>query len=232
MEIYLIIKSGRMSGILVSGKTFPSSKYYLTTSMTFKIPNTTWAVGRSFNLYVGLAGPRWLYVRGIPPGGDVRLWTPGARGTDLGQSPNLRAGSERAPCVPQPRARGKTRGRKRKTWRRPRNTAIYMHTGPLEHVGRTSTRAQTCVRGLSGLPACHRAYSTRKDPRLEEKNMPKGPVTLSCIFIQGSPSGCVRSEILGVTHVEKRHEGNTEVVTGCICWMKHGMHLSWGINSY
>ena len=129
MEIYLIIKSGRMSGILVSGKTFPSSKYYLTTSMTFKIPNTTWAVGRSFNLYVGLAGPRWLYVRGIPPGGDVRLWTPGARGTDLGQSPNLRAGSERAPCVPQSlQHEERPAAGREKHAEGPSNTFMYIHT--------------------------------------------------------------------------------------------------------
>ena len=45
---------------------------------------------------------------------------------------------------------------------------------PPEHVPRTSARAQTCVRYLGDLPACHGAESTRKDPRSEEKQMPKG----------------------------------------------------------
>ena len=86
------------------GKTFPSpSKYCLTILMTFKIPNITWAVGHSFNLYIGLQGPGWLYMLGIPPRADVPLWTPRARATDLGQGPNLRAGSGRAPCVPRSR---------------------------------------------------------------------------------------------------------------------------------
>ena len=48
------------------------------------------------------------------------------------------------------------------------------HFEPPEHVPRTSARAQTCVRGPGGLPACHGAESTRKDPRPEEKKMSKG----------------------------------------------------------
>ena len=48
------------------------------------------------------------------------------------------------------------------------------HFEPPEHVPRTSARAQTCVRGPGGLPACHGAESARKDPRPEEKKMPKG----------------------------------------------------------
>ena len=43
-----------------------------------------------------------------------------------------------------------------------------------EHVPRASARAQTCARGPGGLPACHGAESTRKGPRPEEKQMPKG----------------------------------------------------------
>ena len=45
--------------------------------------------------------------------------------------------------------------------------------------------------------------------------------------IQGSPSGCVRREIPGVTQVdEKKHEGNTAVFTAFfICW-RHGIYLS------
>ena len=48
------------------------------------------------------------------------------------------------------------------------------HFEPPEHVPRTSSRAQTYVRGPGGLPACHGAESTRNDPRPEEKKMPKG----------------------------------------------------------
>ena len=45
---------------------------------------------------------------------------------------------------------------------------------PPEHVPRTSAGAQTCVWGPGGLPVCHGAKSTRKDPRPEDKKMPKG----------------------------------------------------------
>ena len=48
------------------------------------------------------------------------------------------------------------------------------HFEPPEQVPQTSGRAQTCVRGPGGLLACHGAESTKKDPRLEEKKMPKG----------------------------------------------------------
>ena len=48
------------------------------------------------------------------------------------------------------------------------------HFEPPEHVPRPLARGQTGVRGPGGLPACHRAESTRKDPRPEEKKMPKG----------------------------------------------------------
>ena len=43
-----------------------------------------------------------------------------------------------------------------------------------EHVPRISVRAQTCVQGPGGLPACHGAERTRKDPQPEAKKMPKG----------------------------------------------------------
>ena len=52
----------------------------------------TWAVGHFFNMYVGLHGPRWLNVLGMPPRGCLRLWTPRARATDLAQAPHLRRG--------------------------------------------------------------------------------------------------------------------------------------------
>ena len=48
------------------------------------------------------------------------------------------------------------------------------HFEPPEHVPRTSARAQTCARGPGGLPACHGAESTSKDPRPEEKKRPNG----------------------------------------------------------
>ena len=47
------------------------------------------------------------------------------------------------------------------------------HFEPPEHVPRTSARAQTYARGPGGLPACHGAENTRKDPRPEEKKVPK-----------------------------------------------------------
>ena len=86
--------------------------------MASKIPDITWAVGHSFNLYVGLQGPGWPYVLGKPLRGDLRLWTPRARATDVGQGPHLRrgvpAGSLRAM---EPRAREKPRDQKRKKCR-------------------------------------------------------------------------------------------------------------------
>ena len=67
------------------------------------------AVGLFFNLFimyyvrVGLHGPGWLNVLGMPPRADVPLSTPRASATDLGRGPNLRMGSGRAPCVPRSR---------------------------------------------------------------------------------------------------------------------------------
>ena len=49
---------------------------------------------------VGLQGPGWLYVLGMPSRSNVLLLTPRARATDLARGPNLRMGSGRAPCVP------------------------------------------------------------------------------------------------------------------------------------
>ena len=48
------------------------------------------------------------------------------------------------------------------------------HFEPPEHVPRTSARAQTCVWGPGGLPVCHGAECTRKDPRPEEKKKNEG----------------------------------------------------------
>ena len=96
---------------------------------------------------------------------------------------------------------------------------------PPEHMPRTSARAQTCVRGPGGLPACHGAESTRKDPRQEEKKMLKGQKN-TFTYIQGPPSGCVLREIPGVTQVENGHAGNTAVATAYLCWVKHGHRSS------
>ena len=67
--------------------------------------------------------------------------------------------------------------------------------------------------------------STRKDQRPEEKKTSKAKKTQLYIVTQGSPSGCVRREIPGLTQVEKGHEGNTAVVTAYTCWMKHGIYI-------
>ena len=103
--------------------------------MTFKIPDITWAVGHSFNLYVGLQGPGWPYVLGMPPRGDLRLWTPRARAADVGQGPHLRpgvpAGSLRAT---EPRAREKARGRKRKKCRWAKKTHLYIVISVIQRV--------------------------------------------------------------------------------------------------
>ena len=54
---------------------------------------------------------------------------------------------------------------------------------PPEHVPRTSAGAQTCVWSPGGLSVCHGAESTRKDPRPEEKKMPKSEKnTFICMF--------------------------------------------------
>ena len=61
------------------------------------------------------------------------------------------------------------------------------HFQPPEHVPRTSVGAQTCVLGPGGLPVCHGAESTRKDPRSEEQKMPKGEKnTLNFTYIYTS----------------------------------------------
>ena len=62
--------------------------------MTFKIPEITGDVGLFKNLLmyyvrVGLHGPGWLYVLGMPPRADVPLPTRRARATDLGRVPNF-----------------------------------------------------------------------------------------------------------------------------------------------
>ena len=95
--------------------------------MTFKIPDITWDVGHSLNLYVGLQGPGWLYVLGIPPRGDLPFWIPLARVSDLGQGPNLRAVSGWAPCVPRSREHEKRPAAGRETkCRYTKKTHLYM----------------------------------------------------------------------------------------------------------
>ena len=72
-----------------------------------------------------------------------------------------------------------------------------------------------------GLPACDGAESTRKDPRDGSEKIPKYQKTNLYTVIPGSPSGCVRREIPGVTQVGKGHEGNISVVAAYVCWRKH-----------
>ena len=95
--------------------------------MTFKIPDIIWAVGHSFNLHVGSQWPGWPYVLGMPPRGDLRLWTPRTRATDVGQGSQFRrgvpAGSLRAT---EPRARAKIRGRKREKCRCAKKTHLHI----------------------------------------------------------------------------------------------------------
>ena len=50
--------------------------------------------------------------------------------------------------------------------------------------------------GSGGLPVCHGTESTRKDPRPEEKEMPKGEKN-TFIYIQGPPSRCVKVKSRG-----------------------------------
>ena len=57
------------------------------------------------------------------------------------------------------------------------------HFYPAEHVPRTSVGAQTCVWGPGGLPVCHGAESTRKDPPPEVKKMPNGEKTRLYIIL-------------------------------------------------
>ena len=115
------------------------TKQCLTTLTAFTIPDITWAVEHSFNLYVHepsdilvictwvLHGPGWLYVLGITLRGDLPLWTLRARAMDLDQGPNLRRGLRaRSLRATEPRARETTRGRKRKKCRRAKkNTFIH-----------------------------------------------------------------------------------------------------------
>ena len=71
----------------------------------------------------------------------------------------------------------------------------------------TSAGAQTCVWGPAGLPVCHGAESTRKDPRPEEKKRGRVKQTdlYIYIYVQGSPAGCGRCDIPGVTQVLEEH---------------------------
>ena len=98
---------------------------------------------------------------------------------------------------------------------------------PPGHVSRTSVRAQTYAVGSGRTPCVPRSREHEKDPRPEEKKMSKCQKTHLYVVIQGSPSGCVRREIPGLTQVdEKGHEGNTAVVTAYLCWRKYGQRNS------
>ena len=77
---------------------------------------------------MGLHAPGWLYVLEISPRADLLLWTPRARATDLGDGPNLRAGSGPASWVPQSREREErpAAGREKHAERQ-KNTVIDMY---------------------------------------------------------------------------------------------------------
>ena len=111
------------------GKPFPSPcKYGLTTLMTFKIPDITikppdilltctWVCRGLDGSTCSESSPR-----------GVRLSTARARATDLGQGPNLRTGSGRAPCVPRSREHEKRPAAGRdKNAKGPKEQYTYMH---------------------------------------------------------------------------------------------------------
>ena len=58
---------------------------------------------------------------------------------------------------------------------------------PPEHVPRTSATSQTCVMGPGGLPVCHGAEGTRKDPRPEEKKVPKDKYIYIYVYVYKVP---------------------------------------------
>ena len=107
-------KSGRMSRKLVSGKYVSITKQCLTTLTTFKILDITWAVGHFLTctwVCIDLDGSTCSECLSVV----TCDFEPPEHATDLVQGPHLRrgvrAGSLRAP---EPRAREKTCGRKRK----------------------------------------------------------------------------------------------------------------------
>ena len=94
---------------------------------------STRAFGHSFNLHVGFQGPGWLYMLRMPSRGDVGLWTPGGRITDLSQGLNLLRGPGGLPVCrggestgnhPQPAEKTRPKGQK--------NTLIYMYKAPIQ----------------------------------------------------------------------------------------------------
>ena len=103
---------------------------------------------------------------------------------------------------------------------------------PPEQVPRTSARAKNLRAGSGRTPCVPWSREHQERPAAGREKNAEGPKKHIYIFVQGSPSGCVRSEIPAVTQVEEKgREGNTAVVTAYICWRKHGIHLSWGRNS-
>ena len=76
---------------------------------------------------VGLHGPGWLNVLGMPPRADVPLSTPKAHATDLGWGPYLRTGSRRAPCVPRNRDHEEKPAAARQKLPKGENTHLDIH---------------------------------------------------------------------------------------------------------
>ena len=118
-DLSYCIRSGRVSSMLVSGKTFSITKVLSDDIDDIKDPKHHMRRRTFFELVCGFAEP-WMALRARNP------------------SP-----SGRATLNPQSKCHGPRPGPK------------------------------TCVRGPGGLPACHGAESTRKDPRPEEKKMLK-----------------------------------------------------------
>ena len=123
----------------------------------------------------------------IPETKSVRLRTPRARATEPGRDPNLGRGVQADPRVSQPRARGKTRGRKRK---------VLYSGNKVNLVHSTTSNAQSTRHGAgpgpklapwcTGGPLFPAAESARKDPRPEEK---------SCVFRKKSEFGTTSSNM-------------------------------------
>ena len=123
----------------LSEKKFSITKYVMSDDID-DIQDPRYHVRRRtfFNLLimyyvrVGLHGPGWLYVLGMPPRADVPLSKPRACATDLGRGPNLRMGSGRAPCVPRGREHEERRATGRK--KMPKGEKTHWVSRPLRLV--------------------------------------------------------------------------------------------------
>ena len=159
--------------------------------MTFKIPDITWDVGHSFNLYVGLCDGATYWATGVKdrsitqPRVSLTTFSPPRKGGIFGMYISV-DGSPHTVVRAYPNFDPNPGDPGRHVYNNTHAQAVLSvhldgstcseslsertcHFEPPEHVLRSSARTQTCVRGPGGLPACHAAESTRKDPRPEEK---------------------------------------------------------------